>query len=52
MPAKKLPWDARSGKMLRELKAHGSTVFWSAAFSPDGSRIVISRQNRAGVGVR
>jgi hypothetical protein len=38
-------WDAASGQMLRELKGHSDYV-GSAAFSPDGARIVTASVDR------
>src|SRR5947209_10161158 len=35
---------ASSGEMLREFRGHGGAVF-SAAFSPDGARIVTASQD-------
>jgi WD40 repeat protein/predicted Ser/Thr protein kinase len=33
-------WDARTGRRIRELKAHYGAKVWAIEFSPDGSRIV------------
>jgi WD40 repeat protein len=38
-------WDAGGGSVLRELKGHSDTLY-TAAFSPDGARIVTASYDR------
>src|SRR5262249_54005920 len=38
-------WDAETGAPIAVLRGHGSAV-WSAAFSPDGRKVVTASEDR------